>query len=538
MMYNAGLGPGAVNSIFPFLEKHGPSLKKLKFEGFQSLGTHFTDEHIQKIEALCPKLEFFDLGCHRLTKIPHNKAFFGDGQNPDLKINHQMTHCFISGATNHTWAELSHPSINNLRSLAVFGGITKDNFIDNGTFGDVPDYGQVEIVDIFKNNPNLKYCDFSLYNHQLQTIAPFCKNLTTVCWVAMEFSLETWRILGRELISLHTIKSVDCGRLSDPFIQAWVSEMPADSQIRTVEHRYSNVSPLAIARDVAPKCPKLCHLRTDGVRWKDECLYAWADCPRRLFELEVFVFQDDMISWTGLLAYIEQAGSELRRLRVTATLALSDSFIQLLVEHCPHLASIEIDGVTGVTSDGWEALRILAPWRDIKIGSDTLSHEFITSLCSNPPTQFFLSPSEKQAKREKELSIIQAKEEEKRRRITVASEWGEAFFEEHKAKLLEICEDRINDLPNEALNLAKHCTIFPDTMTEERQVMENRVKSMGVMLKGEMLKKQAEEKRKREQEEKAQRKRELEEEAQQREREKEAKQASGDSKEDCFGDFF
>lgn len=490
---NSECGAEALVPFFTFLEKHGPSLKKIKFDGFDRLGELFTDEQAKKVGSLCPNLEFFDMWCPSQSKVPRNQAFFGRASDPDFQIPHYITDCSIKEATNKTWAQLSSPSITGLTSLAVFGGLTLETYVDDDTLDDPPITHQTDIVEVFKNNPKIKFCNLCYYDHQLQTIAPYLKNLTSLFWFAQDLTLETWKILGRELTALQVMRTLDCHRTDDTHMRAWVSEMPAGSELLTIEHRYSSVTPLCVAQDIAPHCPKLRNMNCDH-KWTDEALYAWAKCPNKLYQVEFHEWET--VSTEAVLEFIKGGGSELCKINFARVMELSDDFILTLVTHCRELAHLEIETANGVTKEGWEALKQLAPFKSVCIGADTCSREFLTSLCSNTPTKFFKSPAEKKAVEERKAAKKAAKEAEQRRQHQLAVEWGEKFFQEHKETLLQLCGDKINDVPTEALNLAKNCTTFPEEMQTNRGVFENTVKVEGMKLKGELMRKAAEQKRK------------------------------------------
>ena len=401
----------------------------------------------EQIRALCPCLGRVTVSEMEDTVVGSAAGWLSERPGGRLggllaDMGWQCARVELASMTPQDWAALGSPKLRTLQHLDAGGGLGPAAAGD-----DDPEPGdQADVAAVFRHNPGLRFANLGFYDHQVATLCPFATRLTHVFWFGLEFAEATWEVMGRELVALEQMRSLDCHGLGDCHMAAWGRGMAAAGgrarPLRLVDHWYSAVSPLAVARHILPHCPALEFIRVHDA-WTDAALQAWAGA-RALRHVEVSCRPRD-VTTAGLRALLSgPAAARLQSLTLESPkedLVLDDETVGLLAHKCRGLAFLTIGCVTGVSAEGWEALQGLrGTLRHVSIGSDTIPPDLPALLVQDfplPPEPD--TPNKRQAR--DALSRVQARaaaEEREAAQRQVAAEArarGHRFVELHWAEV-------------------------------------------------------------------------------------------------------
>lgn len=348
----------------------------------------------------------------------------------------------------------------------------------------------MNVTPVIKNNPNIKYINLSFYPRQVDDFAPYLRNLTHLFFFAAKFPHRTWRILGKNLVSLVSLRTLDCHRLDDEDIVAWTSEMNVKNYaLRNLEHLYSDVKHAAIAKHVAPKCPNLEYYHIGHDYWDDESLDTWNSSVKQISlvkldmkfshlnpeKLSKFLRKCENLRYLGI-------GPDHPKIEV----GLDDSVIETIATSCTQLHTIDFQYVTNVTEEGWSQLRTLKPFKTINIGSDTCSQDFQRELGIFPVEKFNETPTrraEREAEKTRKVEETRKKKEAERQKNI---DWGLNFVAAKRDELITTCPDP-NDFLTTAKEWVKQDPDFPTNTPAQKLVLQG-VSDGAKRMKGEVLK--------------------------------------------------
>lgn len=447
-----------LDDVMLVVKRFGPTIQRLRLGGFDPVSSYLTPEYLQQISDLCPNLvDFVPVEGH-CGIFPRLKSYNGEGLSRETLEYLQKVD--LRSIQLHTkspddWPALVNSSITTIQNLHVYGGVS----LDPDLYDDDPEMDQlIDISPFFKNNPNIRKINLCYFPKQIDLISPYLKNLTHIFFFAQELPERTWRIMGRELTSLIRIDTLDCHRLEDNHMEAWGSEMPYGSPLRIVRHCYSSVSPKAIADFIAPKCPNIGEVLVD-VLWDEEALVAWGNSGRHLRTITIAI--PKKINPQAISEFVKNGGGKkLRRFAIeiqgfVRELVLTDQVIQDIVTYCPELREIDLPYTVGVTKEGWEHLRKLAPWQLVNIGSDECSHELQEELALFK-SHFNETPRERDEKQRKKEEKKAAKRLEREKQQKESEAWGAAFVRSKKEEILAAgIPNRFQGMNNTVKNLLK-----------------------------------------------------------------------------------
>ena len=393
-----------------------------------------------QFRALCPRITHIDVTEEGFDGSSTGWLF---GSFPGLiggmlcDMGWQCTGVQCSDMTPDDWHALGSPKLQTLQHLDAQGGLSY-------TSDDDPDPSDlVDVAAVFRHNTGIKVANLSFYNHQVVSLCPFAHSLTRVFWFDLKFSETTWEVMGRELVALEHMQTY-CDDLGDMEIAAWGRGMASGSHprpLRIVDLQFS-ASPLAMAQHVLPYCPGIECFWVGG-SWTDAALRAWA-CSA-LQHIEVTASSSQQVTAAGLKALLSgpvaatlqslAIDTQHRYLAIDAQeeyLVLDDELVRLLANNCRRLKFLTIGCVTGVSTEGWAALRAFSSaLRYLSIGSDTVPHDLPSLLVRDfplPPDPDTPNKRQARAAQKKAAQKKAAKAAEKVKRAAQKREQREAVL--------------------------------------------------------------------------------------------------------------
>ena len=344
-----------------------------------------------QFRALCPRIPRINVNVerNRVTGSSTGWLFtpFPGSIGPMLcDMGWQCTVVQCYDMTPDDWDALGSPQLQTLQHLEAQGDLS---YTDDDT--DPSDL--VDVAAVFRHNTGIKFADLTdFYNHQVVSLCPFAHSLTRVFWCDQEFSETTWEVMGRELVALEHIQTSQCSWLRDTHIAAWGRGLASGSHprpLRIVDLEHSAACPLAVAQHVLPYCPAIECFRF-SCAWTDAALRAWACSALR--HIDVTAYSPQQVTAAGLKALLSgPVATTLQSLHVAnyglqGVLVLDDETVRLLANNCRRLKFLTIGCVTGVSAEGWAALRAFSgALRCLSIGSDTVPHDLPSLLVRDFP---------------------------------------------------------------------------------------------------------------------------------------------------------
>jgi hypothetical protein len=278
--------------------------------------------------------------------------------------------------------------------------------------------------------------------------------------------------------------------MKDEDIEAWASELPPNPPLRILNHRYSSVTPKAVADFVFPKCPNLWEVIVDS-QWTDEAIVSWTNSG--VFLRTAIINSINPLDPELLADFVKACGKFWTKFSMLFYTnegygVFCDRMIENLCE-CPDLLIIDIGMNDGVSESAWQNLRKLKKLVTVNIGSHTCPPDLQKSISLYQPAHYHQTFQQKReadekakVKRERERQRIKEEKEMFERRTTEIGEYILKFLESKKAEIFAVHpEGDIKKIAEAAQMIGRASPDFP-TDPKFSQAAERMLKSMSFQI--------------------------------------------------------